>query len=350
MQEDRQYHQRIGIAITVSLLAHALLFVGGLRWTPVNMGEGPTPDFVVVDLEPELSSPARQLVETVTPSDTPPEDARFIARANTQAADATLREGDQPGPINEIESPEERLGTPVAAPLALPATPPLAAPEPAMPQPSPAQQPADEAQAEEEQPEEKPEELRDEPPAPPKPAPETEPAPEPAAKRQRMAAVQETMREQTPSRAAATKPNEAPPAPTAQARPALAVPPAPATPPRGRMNNGVMTKGFTSYAAIEDEIAPYLEQVKKKVELRWREALLLQYSGSQPRDVEVDCEIAKDGSLVSVKLAAPSEDRVYGQLCLDAIRKAAPFDVFPFEVPDIYRNQNLEIRWHFSFL
>ncbi len=350
MQEDRQYQRRIGIAITVSLLAHALLFVGGLRWTPASMGEGATPDYVVVEFEPELSSPARQLVETVTPSDTPPEDARYIARANTQAADTILREGDQPGPINEVESPEERLGTPGAAPLALPATPPLASPEPSMPQAEPEQEREEMKETEEEQAQEKAEEQPEELPAPPKPAPDSEPSAEPAAKRQRVAAVQETMREQTPSRAAISKSTEAPPAPTAQARPAIAAPPAPATPPRGRMNNGVMTKGFTSYAAIEDEIAPYLEQVKKKVELRWREALLLQYSGSQPRDVEVDCEIAKDGSLVSVKLAAPSEDRVYGQLCLDAIRKAAPFAAFPFEVPDIYRNQNLEIRWHFSFL
>lgn len=342
MSEERQYLRRIQFAVAISVFAHAALFLAGMSWKPATPGDGPVPDFVVLDLDPDLSSAAKQLVETVTPSDTPPEQADYIARANTQAADAMLREGAQQGPINEIESREERLGASGAAPLAVPATPPLAAPQTAMPAPAEqAPAPSDTAEAAE---------------APmPKPAPESEPSAEPAPKRERMAAVQETMRERKPE-PAPERPREMPaPAeaahgPMAQARPAAIAPPAPASPPRGRLNNGVMTKGFTSYSAIEDEIAPYLEQVKKRVELRWREALLLQYSGSQPRDVEVDCEIARDGKLVSVKLAEPSEDRIYGQLCLDAIRKAAPFEKFPFEVPDIYRNQNLEIRWHFSFL
>lgn len=353
MLEDRQYTRRLKLAIAISLVAHGALFAAGTTWQPEAAGEGPVPDFVVLDIEPELNSPARQLVETVTPSDTLPEDAQYIARANTQAADTMLREGAQPGPINEVESPEERLGTPGVPPLAVPpvpATPAAAAEEEAAEQ--------DEAAAEE---------SPEEPAAPDKAREEAEPTPEPerTPKREQVASVQQTMRDRdapvvaTPQRtntrieqpkAEAPRNETAEPGAMAQAQPAAVRPPAPSSPPRGKMNNGVMTKGFTSYSAIEDEIAPYLEEVKKRVELRWREALLLQYTGSQPRDVEVDCEIARDGRLVSVKLAAPAEDRIYGQLCLDAIRKAAPFAAFPFEVPDIYRNQNLEIRWHFSFL
>jgi hypothetical protein len=40
----------------------------------------------------------------------------------------------------------------------------------------------------------------------------------------------------------------------------------------------------------------------------------------------------------------------YAPLCREAIEKAAPFSAFPFKVPEIYRDENLEIRWTFSFL
>ena len=329
MENDLQYKRRIQLAVGVSLAVHACLFLLGAVWRPAEMGEGPVPDYVVLEIEPE-PAPAPQLVEALSPTDTPPEDARFIARENSQAADAELKEGNQLGPAVDIESELETPGQPA---VAVAPTAPLAVQQ--APAPEPAPQPED--------------------PLPPQPQPspraEKEPAAEgPNAMRDRDAPVSVS---EPPARESART------ADMERMKMAQAVPPAttpdplaavPASPARGRLDNRVVTKGFTSYGAIQDKIAPYLEHVKKKVERRWREALLLRYSGTEPRGVEVDCEIAADGTLVSVKLAAPAEDAVYGALCLDAIRGVAPFDKFPFEVPEIYRNQNLEIRWHFRFL
>lgn len=64
----------------------------------------------------------------------------------------------------------------------------------------------------------------------------------------------------------------------------------------------------------------------------------------------IDCEINAEGELVSVNVVGTDNDKLYSALCRDAVQRAGPFGPFPFEVPDIYRGKNLEIRWTFSFL
>jgi len=78
--------------------------------------------------------------------------------------------------------------------------------------------------------------------------------------------------------------------------------------------------------------------------------LLTRYSGTSPTEVVIDCAIAPDGTLARVEIVGEPKDRVYAALCKDAVEKAGPFKPFPFTVPDMYRNRNLEIRWTFSFL
>ncbi len=131
-------------------------------------------------------------------------------------------------------------------------------------------------------------------------------------------------------------------------------PPAPQPlPPReskGRLRDQVQNKGFVAFEAMQHEIAPYLQEVRRRVELRWNEMLLTRYSGTQPAEAEIDCAIAPDGTLAYVRVVGKPEDRVYAALCAAALRRAAPFGAFPFEVPAMYRDRNLEIRWTFSFL
>ncbi len=145
---------------------------------------------------------------------------------------------------------------------------------------------------------------------------------------------------ETPVAPVRTAQTPAPPAPVANT-PAVS---------RGRLHDAVKSVGFTNYAAIQDALAPYMKTVRGKVEREWNRALITRYSGTARTVAEVDCTIAPDGRLLSAKVVGLPRDRVYAALCREAIERAAPFDPFPFIVPNMYRNKNLEIRWTFSFL
>lgn len=119
---------------------------------------------------------------------------------------------------------------------------------------------------------------------------------------------------------------------------------------RGRVDGGVKNKGFLSFEAMESDFAPYLREVRNRVERRWKSLIQLRYSGSSTTKAVVDCAIGPDGKLVSVAVVEPGESASYAGLCKEAIERAGPFPPFPFKVPEVYRNQNLEIRWTFSFL
>ncbi|MCC6488346.1 MAG: TonB C-terminal domain-containing protein [Candidatus Hydrogenedentes bacterium] len=203
------------------------------------------------------------------------------------------------------------------------------------------------------------------------------PAPEPAAPPQEVKAPAEPPAESPPAKPPA---ESAPPAGpekddavrmAAQAAPAAPAPApeaaeaervqiAKAEPPqapqpeqgqtRGRVDGGVKNKGFLSFEAMESDFAPYLREVRNRVERRWKSLIQLRYSGSSTTKAVVDCASGPDGKLVSVAVVEPGESASYAGLCKEAIERAGPFPPFPFKVPDVYRNQNLEIRWTFSFL
>lgn len=146
-----------------------------------------------------------------------------------------------------------------------------------------------------------------------------------------------------------------PPAPPSP--PATAAPPSPAPrefeaprQPRGRGNASTARTGFLNFEAMQHELAPYMAQVRQRVEKRWRIALELRYTGSQPAQAVVDCAISPQGELVYVRIVDPGPRVGFSTLCKEALEKAAPFGPFPFETPDMYREKNLEIRWTFNFL
>ena len=101
---------------------------------------------------------------------------------------------------------------------------------------------------------------------------------------------------------------------------------------------------------MEDEIAPYLKEVRARVERNWRAALQLRYSGTTPTKAVLECSIRPDGMLEHVRIVEGGDSPTYAPLCKEAIERAAPFPAFPFKVPEIYRERSLQIRWTFSFL
>ena len=117
-----------------------------------------------------------------------------------------------------------------------------------------------------------------------------------------------------------------------------------------RETAGAGNKGFLSFEAHQDEMAPYLRKLRMKVEKRWKGLLQIRYSGSAATKAVLDCAIAPSGELVFVRVVDAGESPTYAGLCKEAIEKSAPFGSFPVEVPAMYRSKNLEIRWTFSFL
>jgi len=291
-----------------SLLLHgAILAVAGVRYTGFGPSAVVPPEPIVVNLQPKTPAP-HQLVDVLTPAAEPVKQTDLIVDVDSNAAGKNLQEGDNPGPALDKQDDFDTLAAP-----------------PAPPQPQP------------------------------QPAPQSAPAPAPKEARKKTPRVPEKKQEAR----IVLPPSKEPPEEIAGKEPerfdlAKATPPAqpdlPKGQTKGRLHNEVKRKGFTNFEAMQDQIAPYLREIRKQVEKRWIEGLVTRYNGTQPTEAVIDCAISPEGKLISATVAKTPEDPLYAALCVQALQKAGPFGPFPFKVPDMYRNQNLEIRWTFSFL
>lgn len=125
--------------------------------------------------------------------------------------------------------------------------------------------------------------------------------------------------------------------------------PADPRPSSGR-RGGIEAKGFTSYQANKHEMAAYMLEVRRRIERNWRAALSLRYSGATSTETQMEFAIAPSGRLMRATVLDAGDSVVFAALCKDSIEKAAPFPPFPFEVPKIYRDQDMVIRVTFRFL
>ncbi len=91
-------------------------------------------------------------------------------------------------------------------------------------------------------------------------------------------------------------------------------------------------------------------KVRNRVEREWRAALQLRYSGVSRTYAIIECSIRPDGTLEYAKIIEPGSSLTYAVLCRQAIEQAGPFGPFPFDVPEIYRSENLRITWKFSYM
>ncbi len=341
-----RYEKRLTIAIICSAIVHLAVFSGGayrLRDQHFSLSMGSDP--VVFSFEPGEPAPpepppppTRSLVDTLAPTNEPVEPTDLIAEQNSKAQDMADVEGTRPAPFVEKASEFDQLAAPAPVPVAPDPPKPAVPPQPPSPplspeQPKPAAVPP--------------------PPEPPKPAT----APPPSAPEQSDMAEKAPAKPDGPAQDA-TKPNDAmQPFQVAQAGGAPqpgGLPTLPSPLPvgdvRGRVDGGVKGEGFTSFEAMADEIAPYLKEIRNRVERNWRSALQFRYTGTSPTKAVLDCAINPEGQVVSATIIESGSSPTYAALCKEAVEKAGPFGPFPFQVPDMYRSKNLEIRWTFSFL
>ena len=118
----------------------------------------------------------------------------------------------------------------------------------------------------------------------------------------------------------------------------------------GRPDGGAKGQGFIGFEAKQHEFAPYVKEVRRSVEKRWKALVSIRYSGSSPTEAVVNCAIKPNGELAFVTVKEAGDSATFAAMCKEAIETAAPFPPFPFKVPRVYRTENLEIRWTFSFL
>ncbi len=306
------YEKRIRWAFGISAAVHLALLMLPAEWRRTGDAIGPATvsDPIIVNLQP-WEKPV-SLVDSVTPADRPVSpDTDLIAEQDSNAADDSAVEGERLAPHFEESDEFDQMPTPSEA----------MEPEPILAAAADVQ------------------EAVQSPPQQALPGPEEE----------LDAGEIETVAEPAPIVEEKKPEPEQEEMQLAKADPA-AVPDATDHEALGRPDGGVKNKGFVAFEAKEDEFAEYLKEVQGRVERRWKALIQIRYSGSQPTKAKLDCTINPRGQLVGVKIVEPGGSPSFAPLCKEAVESAGPFPPFPFEVPKMYRTENLEIQWTFSFL
>lgn len=337
------YGKRLSVAAVVALLIHILVLLPLIAYLLHESAGARTAQakerpiiLSLNDLNPS-DNPPRGLIETGTEAEGPVEDSDLISNADSQAQDLSENEGDTNQPYFEEPSEFDVLGTP---PIPPPGQDPEVEPTVARPLDAAAEESAKRPVEPQETAQETTTEassgsegltrvaeapVKPEEPEPAEPVvPENEEPEEP---------------EEEPERMQVAK---APEQPTVRAQEIRSS--------RGRKGGGANESGFTSFEATKHVLGDYMLEVRRKVELQWRAALQLRYAGVSRIESLVECSIRPDGTLEYVRIVETGDSMGYAIICRDAIEKAGPFGPFPFEVPDIYRKENLEIVWKFSYL
>ncbi|MGI6461354.1 MAG: TonB C-terminal domain-containing protein [Candidatus Hydrogenedentales bacterium] len=325
-RESDNYGQRMLRSSAAAVVIHMVLIVlfsavGAMTAVDAIGPHIAREEPLVLNLEPDPQS-FRHFVDTAVPATSPVDpDTDLISDRASKASGLHDSEGERPGPrLQQSAEVDDLAGSATPAPVVAPAPPaaqPEAAEEPAQPD-TPATTPESPAQPQAEALTAlaRVGELRPSVPAE---------APEPAPQQMAQAEPQPTSE------------------PTAMPQPHLGV-------SKARPGAAAPGKGFLGFEALEHELGPYLKEVRDRVERNWRTALEMRFSGVSRTQAILDCAISPQGKLVRVKVVEPGDSPTFAVLCKQAIEKAAPFSPFPFDVPAIYRSQNLEIRWTFSYL
>lgn len=348
-----KYWTRIQLALVASILLNVGLVTALphlVRDNSVLARVNPEPRAVRLNFrdaapKPEPpQEPVKRLVDSGAEAERPVRDTDLISDKDSQAQDMSDQEGDPNRPAVEQEDDFEELGTPPVAP---------SQPEPPTPeivarQPETTREPKETTEPE-------PEEVADA----ATPEVKTTAVAEAPDATDDGAAVVQTEDKPDPLEPLAAEPKEAalpPPEPkperfqVAQAEPAPQVPVQELRSTRGRPDGGATDSGFTSFEANKHALGEYMLGVRNKVEREWRTGLQLRYSGVSRTYAVIECSIRPDGTLEYAKIVEPGSSLTYAVICRQAIEQAAPFGPFPFDVPEIYRTENLQITWKFSYM
>lgn len=299
---SEEYADRLRKAAVGAVALHVgVFFLIGWSFPSVSFGLGAPPRPIVLNLHPPEPLEERQLVEVREAAAEPAEDTNLISDRNSKAQDEADTEGPETAPyVDEVANHAQlaRSGAPARE----------AAPQPETAGPV----------------------------EPPLRMTETETVTEAAAAGLEPDLPDPPRKEAAPFEVAKVD------------QPSLSeTMPQPA---RGTVKGGVSRKGPLAFEAKQHELGAYLTKIQHGVEARWQSMLRLRYKGTSATEAVLECAINPDGTLAYVKIVDSGDSVSYAPLCKEAIERAAPFGPFPFEVPEVYRTQTLEIHWTFSFL
>lgn len=313
------YRRRMALCSAVSLLLNLAVLLapwqqqaalGHVPDAPLQLrlrAEPPPP--------PDPQAPRPQVIETAVAAHRPVEPTHLLSDRNANAADAQLHDGAALGP--RLDEQGDLVSMPVA--------------------PSRSQEGS---------------------PLPPRTrqtraAEEEEPAGEPMETAQQEAVESAALLEALDAAERPDEDRDRAEAPEQQPLLAQALPfPGGETPQRGRgqMDGKILERGFTSFEALQDDVAAYyLHHVKPLIRRSWIAAMLTRYTGSTRAVAEVEVAIAPDGRVVSATNVGTPTNRIYAALCRESVVKAGPFKPFPFQVPPEYRDENLVIHCTFQW-
>ena len=97
-------------------------------------------------------------------------------------------------------------------------------------------------------------------------------------------------------------------------------------------------------SASGTDLNPYLKNLMEAVRSKVM-PLVIKVQIPQPKDVTLELAIAKDGSLVAMKIAKSSGDEALDQATRDGVAAAAPLP----SLPGAFKSQSLKLRLQFSY-
>lgn len=119
---------------------------------------------------------------------------------------------------------------------------------------------------------------------------------------------------------------------------------------KGRASGGTSRSGVMNFETKSHELGEYMLEVRRLVEQQWHAAIQLNYQGSKHAESVIACSIRPDGTLEYARIEEKGHSMPYAILCRDAVKRAAPYPTLPFDVPAIYKSQDIEITWRFSYM
>ena len=122
---------------------------------------------------------------------------------------------------------------------------------------------------------------------------------------------------------------------------------------KSRMYNNVQSEveelGDPSFATQKDKLAPYLKAMRHKIFEEWFLLVSLRAGVMTYSQVVIEFKIVPEGDIIDMHLRSHQGSDVFPDLCMAAIRKAAPFGRIPIEFPEYLKEHHLVIKFNFFY-
>ena len=107
--------------------------------------------------------------------------------------------------------------------------------------------------------------------------------------------------------------------------------------------------GVPSFATRKHEIVTYLKKMRLQVFEAWFPLISMKTGAMPDSRVVLEFKIKQSGEVKDIRVTSFEGSRVFPDICMAAIRKAAPFEEVPLELPGFLKDHALNIKFSFYF-